>query len=61
MSGEKEKEPYQSWSATNEIRFCEKSVPINGQFAQRMKVLQQKFQGNLGGEKWEDVPTVKED
>lgn len=46
------------WTLTNQFRWFETEVQLEGDSYRVYKVLQQMSQGSKGSEKWEDVPTV---
>lgn len=64
-AGAPNSETTQSYSKTNDLRYLNKrhTFPVfveGGTGVQFERVLQQKWQGSLGGVRWEDVPTVEE-
>jgi hypothetical protein len=47
------------WYPTMELRFLEKTVPIDENYATTKMVLQQSFMNNFGKKEWRDIPTEK--
>jgi hypothetical protein len=48
----------QTWTATNNLRWKEKEVLINGDSKMKIYELQQMFISNTLAQKWEAVPFV---
>ncbi len=49
----------EAWMKTMDIRWFIKSMTV-GKFTKQVKVLQQRWQGSAGGEKWEIIETYEE-
>jgi hypothetical protein len=47
------------WYPTMELRFLEKTVLIDENYATTKMVLQQSFMNNFGKKEWRDIPTEK--
>lgn len=48
----------ESFTITPQLRFVKREVKIDKETAYNARILQQRWQGNKGTEKWEDVPLV---
>ena len=50
-----------TWQVTAELRWFEETKFVSGIVGWRERTLQQKWLSNTGEEKWQDVPTVKDE